>query len=77
MIGASGTGSPVIEQLMRLGVGELVRDDDLTEDRNVNRILNSTMQDAAKQRPKVDVVGDAIKRTGPRSFRSLQLLGAK
>ena len=49
----------------------------MTEDRNVNRILNSTMQDAAKQRPKVDVVGDAIERTGPRSFRSLQLLGAK
>jgi hypothetical protein len=49
VIGASGTGSPVIEQLMRLGVGELVIvDDDTVEDRNINRILNSTMDDAAK-----------------------------
>ena len=48
VIGASGTGSPVIEQLMRLGVGELVIvDDDHMEDRNVNRILNSTMRGRA------------------------------
>jgi hypothetical protein len=32
VIGASGTGSPVVEQLMRLGVGEIVIvDDDLME----------------------------------------------
>jgi hypothetical protein len=64
VIGASGTGSPVIEQLLRLGVGVLVIvDDDRTEDRNVNRILNSTMQDARDNRLKVDVLGDAIERT--------------
>jgi len=50
---------------MRLGVRELVIvDDDLTEHRNVNRILNSTVQDATDKRPKVDVLGDAIERTG-------------
>ncbi len=65
VIGASGTGSPVIEQLMRLGVGELVIvDDDSMEDRNVNRILNSTMRDAALGRPKVDVQAEAIDRAG-------------
>jgi proteasome lid subunit RPN8/RPN11 len=65
VIGASGTGSPVIEQFLRLGVGELVIvDDDKIEDRNINRILNSTMDDAAKERLKVDVIGDAIERTG-------------
>ena len=65
VIGASGTGSPVIEQLMRLGVGELVIvDDDHMEDRNVNRILNSTMQDAIKRHSKVDVLAEAIERTG-------------
>ena len=65
VVGASGTGSPVIEQLMRLGVGELVIvDDDHMEDRNVNRILNSTMQDVAEERPKVDVLADAIERVG-------------
>jgi hypothetical protein len=66
VIGASGTGSPVIEQLMRLGVGELVIvDDDKVEDRNVNRILNSTMSDTERGgRLKVDVLGDAVERTG-------------
>lgn len=65
VIGASGTGSPTVEQLVRLGVGELVSvDDDEMEDRNVNRILNSTMQDAKDKRPKVDVLGDAIERMG-------------
>ena len=64
VIGASGTGSPVIEQLMRLGVGELVIvDDDKVEDRNINRIINSTMADARAERLKVDVIGDAIERT--------------
>ncbi|RJG55616.1 ThiF family adenylyltransferase [Sphingobium terrigena] len=65
VVGCSGTGSPVIEQLFRLGVGEIVLvDDDHIEDRNVNRILNSTMDDAAKKRPKPDVIGDAIDRAG-------------
>src|SRR5260370_4040333 len=46
VIGASGTGSPVVEQLLRLGVGVLVIvDDDYMEGRNINRILNSTMRD--------------------------------
>jgi len=63
VVGASGTGSPLIEQLMRLGVGEIVIvDDDLMEDRNVNRIVNSTACDAAKNRPKVEVLSDAIRR---------------
>lgn len=65
VVGCSGTGSPVIEQLFRLGIGEIVLvDDDHIEDRNVNRILNSTMDDAAKKRPKTDVIGDAIDRAG-------------
>jgi len=61
VIGCSGTGSPVIEQLMRLGVGEIVVvDDDRMLDRNVNRILNSTMADADGQRQKVAVATDAV-----------------
>ncbi|HER26687.1 MAG TPA: ThiF family adenylyltransferase [Rhodospirillales bacterium] len=65
VVGVSGTGSPVIEQLLRLGVGELVIiDDDHMEDRNVNRILNSTISDAKLGRPKVDVQADAIERAG-------------
>jgi hypothetical protein len=64
VVGCSGTGSPVIEQLLRLGVGEiLLVDDDRMEDRNVNRILNSTRHDVEANRFKVDVQADAIERT--------------
>jgi hypothetical protein len=63
VVGASGTGSPTVEQLIRLGVGEIVLvDDDRMEDRNVNRILNSTMQDVRDGRLKVDVLADAVAR---------------
>lgn len=65
VVGCSGTGSPVIEQLVRLGVGELVLvDDDHTEVRNINRILNSTVADAQQQRPKAEMLADAIHRIG-------------
>ena len=65
VIGCSGTGSPLIEQLARLGVGELVLvDDDHIEDRNINRILNSTMKDAEEKRLKVDVIADAVEAMG-------------
>jgi proteasome lid subunit RPN8/RPN11 len=64
VIGCSGTGSPIVEQCMRLGASELVLvDDDRIEDRNVNRILNSTIRDARDARSKVDVLADAIERT--------------
>lgn len=65
VVGCSGTGSPVVEQLARLGVGELVLvDEDMMEDRNVNRILNSTMADAAISKPKVEVLRDAVEQMG-------------
>jgi len=65
VVGASGTGSLVIEQLLRLGVGELVIvDDDRMRKRNVNRITNSTMKDAVQERSKVDVQADAVERIG-------------
>lgn len=75
IVGCSGTGSPIIEQLVRLGIGELVLvDDDIIEDRNVNRILNSTMQDAHEKRPKVNVLADSIKRMGlGTSVQALQM----
>lgn len=65
VIGASGTGSIVIEQLVRLGIGRLVIvDDDIVKDLNLNRILNATSADAAARRLKVDVSGDAIEGLG-------------
>lgn len=65
VIGCSGTGSIVIEQLYRLGVGRLVIvDPDVVKDHNLNRILNTTAADAALARAKVEVLHDIIVRTG-------------
>jgi ThiF family len=65
VVGCSGTGSPVIEQLVRLGVGELVLvDPDHVEERNLNRILGATMEDAREGRLKVDVLQRHIERIG-------------
>lgn len=63
VLGCSGTGSPTIEMLMRLGVGHLVLvDPDTIEDRNLNRIYGSTRADVG--RPKVDALADRIRSTG-------------
>lgn len=63
VIGCSGTGSVVVEQLSRLGVGRLILvDPDTTEEKNLNRILNSTKEDARSCQPKVHVLAAAIRR---------------
>jgi ThiF family/Prokaryotic homologs of the JAB domain len=65
VIGCSGTGSPVIEQLARLGVGKLVIvDPDCVEEKNLNRILNTTLQDAQNKELKVNVLAKAISKMG-------------
>jgi hypothetical protein len=65
VIGCSGTGSPLIEQLVRLGVGRLVLvDPDSVEEKNLNRILHTTMADARAPRKKVDVLREAIDSIG-------------
>lgn len=61
VIGCSGTGSPVIEQLARLGIGRLVLvDPDRVEEKNLNRILNATREDCYLRRLKVEVMARAI-----------------
>ncbi len=61
IVGCSGTGSPVIEQLVRLGVGELLLvDPDIVEFKNLNRIINSKIIDAKEERPKVEAISDSI-----------------
>lgn len=53
----------VIDQIARLGVGRLVLvDPDLVEEKNLNRILNTTRADLGK--PKVEVLRDFIGRLG-------------
>ncbi|MDW7663050.1 MAG: ThiF family adenylyltransferase [Bacillota bacterium] len=65
IVGVSGTGSPTIEMLHRLGVGKLVIcDSDIVEHVNLNRILYSTTEDVEKKRFKVEVMTDAIRNCG-------------
>ena len=65
IVGCSGTGSPVIEQLARLGIGRLVLvDPDVVEEKNLNRILNSSREDSYLCRPKVEVMARAIAAMG-------------
>ena len=55
--GVSGTGSIVAEQLARLGVKRLVLvDDDVVEECNLGRILNSSKSDAVNAIKKVFVI---------------------
>lgn len=62
VIGCSGTGSLVTEQLARLGVGHLILVDyDLVEERNLNRIINARRDDAQNSCPKVDILARAVK----------------
>jgi len=61
VVGCSGTGSPTIMQLARLGVRRLVLiDDDHVEARNLNRIYGSSSLDAEAERLKVDVLKEAV-----------------
>ena len=65
VIGCSGTGSPVVEQLARNCVGTLVLvDPDRVEEKNLNRILNTTRADVRNRRFKVDVLARAISKMG-------------
>ncbi len=61
VVGCSGTGSIVVELLARLGVGHLVLvDPERIEEKNLNRILNATIEDARAERSKVEVLRDAV-----------------
>lgn len=65
VVGCSGTGSPLVEQLARLGVGRLTLvDPDVIKEKNLNRILNSTRHDALTERYKVEVLAEAIEAIG-------------
>ena len=63
VVGCSGTGSPTVEQLLRLGVGRLVLvDHDDLEGKNLNRILNAYREDIGKK--KVHILKDAASKMG-------------
>lgn len=61
VIGVSGTGSIVAEQLCRLGFGRVILIDfDRVERKNLNRILNTRLRDAEDRRLKVEAFSDAV-----------------
>ncbi len=63
VVGAGGTGSAVIEQLIRLGVRDIVSiDDDVVTTTNVSRVYGSSVSD--EDRPKVEVAEDNAARIG-------------
>jgi hypothetical protein len=65
VVGCSGTGSIVVEQLARLGIGRLVLiDPEAVETKNLNRIVNATGANAASGTAKVEVARRAIEAIG-------------
>jgi molybdopterin/thiamine biosynthesis adenylyltransferase/proteasome lid subunit RPN8/RPN11 len=66
VVGCGGTGSAVAEQLVRLGVRNLLLvDGDRLSDHNVTRVYGSTPQDVGAW--KVDVLANYLKRIAPDS----------
>lgn len=65
LVGCSGTGSWVAEQLARLGVGELILvDPDRVERKNLNRIIGTKKKDADAARLKVEVLAEGLESYG-------------
>ncbi len=65
VVGASGTGSLIIELLLRAGVGEIVVFEfDIIKDHNLNRILYARQRDADANIPKAERLREALNETG-------------
>ena len=65
VVGCSGTGSIVIEQLARLQVGRLTLvDPERAEDVNANRIVGLTAEDVTERRLKVEVMERCVHAMG-------------
>ena len=65
VVGCSGTGSILIELLARNCIGEVILvDDDIVEEKNLNRILNSTKLSAEQALSKVHTLKQAIHTMG-------------
>lgn len=61
VVGVSGTGSVTAEQVSRLGFCRVkLVDFDVTESKNLNRILNSTLHDAQAERLKVEMFAHSV-----------------
>ncbi len=62
VVGAGGTGSPVVALLLRLGVGKLLLiDKDIVEVTNLNRVHGARLSDAGEGLAKVEVLAREIR----------------
>ena len=65
VVGCSGTGSIIVELLMRNCIGKLVLvDPDVVEEKNLNRIINAKKTDVEDKIYKVEILKKAISETG-------------
>jgi len=74
LVGLGGLGSALADHLARLGVRNWVLvDPDVVELTNLNRLVNATLTDAQKSRPKVNVARSTVRQSNPKSrVRALQ-----
>ncbi|MBP2490929.1 molybdopterin/thiamine biosynthesis adenylyltransferase [Rhizobium leguminosarum] len=65
VVGAGGTGSPLLQQFARMGAGQIaIFDPDHVEHSNLNRLYGATWDDAERKIRKVDVARREIERMG-------------
>ena len=74
LVGVGGLGGALADHLGRLGVRDWVLvDPDVVELTNLNRLVNATLTDAQKARPKVNVARSTIRQSNPKArVRALQ-----
>jgi len=66
IVGLSGGGSHVVQQLAHLGVLHFtVADHDLIEEKNLNRLVGATAADVAANMPKTSIAERVIKNVNP------------
>jgi molybdopterin-synthase adenylyltransferase len=62
IIGLGGGGSHVVQQLAHVGVGKFVPvDDDIIEEKNLNRLVGGTAEDVKVERAKTEIAERVIK----------------
>lgn len=65
VVGAGGTGSPLLQQLPRMGAGHIgIFDPDHVEHSNLNRLYGATWDDAERKVKKVEVAKREIEKMG-------------
>ncbi len=68
LVGLGGLGSALADHLARLGVRDWVLvDPDVVELTNLNRLVNATVNDAQKRRPKVYVARSLVRQSNPKA----------